>query len=202
MLIKKLILDIKTYISINYSNPKRYLKSKIDSYIPKGLNISEHITIRKGVTFSDKVNSVGQGTYIGNNTTILNCAKIGNYCSISHDVKIGLDNHELEGLSTSPLISKMKHDKPTIIEHDVLISSNVVILAGVTIGTGSVIGANSFVNSDIPPYSIAVGSPTRIIRYRFDERAISALLKSKWWENSPDEISSNLDTYLKLIEKQ
>ena len=40
------------------------------------------------------------------------------------------------------------------------------MLPGVKIGKGSVIGANSVVTHDIPPYSVAVGSPARVIKKR------------------------------------
>ncbi|WP_211150546.1 DapH/DapD/GlmU-related protein [Novosphingobium sp. HR1a] len=43
----------------------------------------------------------------------------------------------------------------------------VTVLGSVTIGHGSVIGANSFVRSNIPPFSIAIGDPARVIR-RYD----------------------------------
>ena len=47
-------------------------------------------------------------------------------------------------------------------------------LQGVTIGEGSIIGAMSVVTKDIPPYTIAVGSPAKLIkRYNF---------KTKKWD--------------------
>lgn len=58
---------------------------------------------------------------------------------------------------------------------------DVLILEGVTIGTGAVIGAQSLVNKDIPPYAIVVGSPARVVRYRFDQDTIDRLLASQWW---------------------
>ena len=42
--------------------------------------------------------------------------------------------------------------------------SNVVVCGGITIGEGCVIGAGSVVTRDIPPYSLAVGNPCRVIR--------------------------------------
>lgn len=39
----------------------------------------------------------------------------------------------------------------------------VVVLSGVRIGKSSIIGANSVVTHDIPPYSIAVGIPAKVI---------------------------------------
>jgi acetyltransferase-like isoleucine patch superfamily enzyme len=44
-----------------------------------------------------------------------------------------------------------------------------VILPGVTIGEGSIIGANSLVSEDIPPFSIAFGSPAKVIRQLTDD---------------------------------
>ena len=53
------------------------------------------------------------------------------------------------------------------IENYVLIGSRAIILKGVTVGRGSVIGAGSVVTKSIPPYSVAVGNPARVIRSRF-----------------------------------
>jgi acetyltransferase-like isoleucine patch superfamily enzyme len=58
----------------------------------------------------------------------------------------------------------------------------VIIFDNVKIGNGAIIGANSLVNKDIPAYSINVGSPAKIIRYRFSDKVISDLEKFKWWE--------------------
>jgi acetyltransferase-like isoleucine patch superfamily enzyme len=50
----------------------------------------------------------------------------------------------------------------------VWIGVNVSVMDGVVIGRGSIIGAGAVVTSDIPPYSIAVGVPARVIRERPD----------------------------------
>lgn len=57
-----------------------------------------------------------------------------------------------------------EYGKPITIESSCWIASNVVIVGGVTIGEGSVIGAGSVVTHDIPPHSLAVGNPCRVIR--------------------------------------
>jgi acetyltransferase-like isoleucine patch superfamily enzyme len=56
--------------------------------------------------------------------------------------------------------------KEVVIEDDVWLGYNVIVLPGVTIGKGSVIGAGSVVSKDIPPYSIAIGNPARVIKKR------------------------------------
>ena len=63
------------------------------------------------------------------------------------------------------------------------IGTEAVISRGVTIGNGAVIGANSFVNKNIPDYAIAVGSPAKIIKYRFHKQLRDKLINSEWWRN-------------------
>jgi len=46
------------------------------------------------------------------------------------------------------------------------IGGGAIILPGVEIGEGSIIGAGSIVTKNIPPYSIAIGSPARVIKKR------------------------------------
>ena len=55
---------------------------------------------------------------------------------------------------------------PIIIENDVWIGAKAVIMPGVFIGKGSVVGAGSIVTTSIPPYSVAVGVPARVIKKR------------------------------------
>jgi hypothetical protein len=47
----------------------------------------------------------------------------------------------------------------------------------------------------VPPYAIVAGNPARLIRYRFDEESIAALLDIAWW-NWPDE---KVDRHLPMI---
>lgn len=191
-MLNQLILDIKTYFSIHYRNKKRFPKSIVKSYVNSKIKIGVNSKIKEKCIFSSDLKKIGKSTYIGSGTKVFNCSEIGNFTSISHDVKIGLDNHELKELSTSPTIFGMKKSSPTIIGHDVLISANVAILSGLKIGTGAVIGANSFVNKDVPPYAIAVGSPAKVKKYRFRDKDIEILLKSKWWEIDISEIKGLL----------
>ena len=43
------------------------------------------------------------------------------------------------------------------------IGQDAYILKGVTIGEGAIVGVNSVVTSDIPPYSVAMGNPARVV---------------------------------------
>jgi galactoside O-acetyltransferase len=62
-----------------------------------------------------------------------------------------------------------RFSKPIVIEDKVWIGSNVTVLPGVRVGHGSVIGAGSVVTRDVPPMSVAVGAPCRVIRRITDE---------------------------------
>jgi galactoside O-acetyltransferase len=57
-----------------------------------------------------------------------------------------------------------RFSEPIVIEDKVWIGSNAVVLPGVRIGYGSVIGAGSVVSRDIPPMTVAVGTPCRVVR--------------------------------------
>ena len=65
---------------------------------------------------------------------------------------------------------------------------NVTFLPGVHVGDGFFIGANAVVVSDIPPYSVVVGNPAKVIRKRFDDEMIELLEKLEWWNKTEKQI--------------
>ena len=74
-------------------------------------------------------------------------------------------NHRFE--STDVPIRDQGHAGGVIhVEEDVWLGANVMVLPGVRIGRGSIIGAGAIVTKDIPPYSIAVGNPAKVVRKR------------------------------------
>jgi acetyltransferase-like isoleucine patch superfamily enzyme len=98
--------------------------------------------------------------------------KIGKYCLIAPQVGIFANNH----VFTDPmrLIREQGHTyQGIVIEDDCWLGSGVKVLDGVTIGQGSVIGAGAVVNKNIPPYSIAVGVPAKVIAHRKDTSKLS-----------------------------
>jgi galactoside O-acetyltransferase len=93
------------------------------------------------------------------------------YVGLSPGVKIFTNSETpLDGKRMSgPMIPwryKAFVRKPVTIEKDAFLGTNVVVLPGVRIGEGAVVGANSVVNKDIPPWTIAVGMPARVIGER------------------------------------
>lgn len=69
----------------------------------------------------------------------------------------------------------------TRIGHEAYVGVGTFIKRGVTIGDGAVVGAKSVVTKDVPPYAIAVGSPARVVKLRFDEKLVERFLKLQWW---------------------
>ncbi len=144
---------------------------------------------------------LGDYSYVAKNCNITNCT-IGKFCSIGPNFCCGLGIHPTNGISTSPMFystskvngaslvkqTAVEESKHTTIGNDVFIGANVTILDGITIGDGAVIGAGAVVTKDIPPYAIAVGVPTKVIKYRFDEQTIQKLQEKEWWNGSEEEI--------------
>lgn len=118
---------------------------------------------------------------------IINNAEIGSYSSIAPQVQIGGMEHPHWDASTSTYLSDEAKQAFTSIGHDVWIGAAAIIKAGVKIGDGAVVGANSFVNKDVPPYAIVIGSPAKILKYRFDERTIAKLEASRYWGLKPEQ---------------
>lgn len=90
---------------------------------------------------------------------------IGNGVRIAGHCMIISANHRYEDPDT-PIHKQGMNCADITIEDDVWIGGGVHINAGVTIGKGCVIGAGSVVTHDIPPYSVAVGVPARVIKKR------------------------------------
>jgi acetyltransferase-like isoleucine patch superfamily enzyme len=63
---------------------------------------------------------------------------------------------------------------PVRIGPDVWMGTKVTILRGTTVGRGTVLAAHTVVNKDIPPYSVVVGAPAKVIANRLDAYAAAA----------------------------
>ena len=197
--LRNILIDFKTYFKIHAVYPKRFKGSIIESYIVNESILGEEIIIKKNVYIDGVLKKIGAYSYIGANTAIYNCSSIGRYCSLSQGVKIGLDNHALDHIGTSPIFysagrmwvkeDSFKRGEPVIIESDVLISANVIVLSGIKIGVGAVIGAGAVVTKNVPPYAVVAGVPAKILKYRFDKKTIASLLDSKWWEMDKNELN-------------
>lgn len=133
--------------------------------IAGGASLDRGVVLLCVGTVGDKPKIViGEGTYINRNT-MLDAAEsltLGRECAIGPGCY--LTDHDHGFAPDTPPLSLPLISNPTCIEDRVWLGANVVVLKGVTIGRGSVIGAGSVVTRDIPPGSVAVGNPARVIR--------------------------------------
>lgn len=157
----------------------------------------------------------GAGSYTGKNVQ-LSYVKVGKFCSIGSFVRNTTGRHPSSVfVSTHPAFysktkaagftfaKKQKFEELKFIEdrflvtigNDVWIGDNVTILDGIKIGDGAIIGTNSLVTKDIEPYTINIGSPSKFVKYRFDDDEIRLLLKSKWWEKDMKWLEDNYDDF-------
>lgn len=114
--------------------------------------------------------------------------KIGKYCMIAPYVGIFANDHIFTD-PTRPIVEQGNSYKGIVIEDDCWLGSGVKVLDGVTIGRGSVIGANAVVTKDIPPYSIAVGLPAKVIGKRSE-------IAEKSLETEGDRLTSNCKNFI------
>ena len=109
---------------------------------------------------------IGNNTRVGIGNTIIGPVTILDNVNIGQNVTIcGLD-HDYTN-PTIPTNEQGIEIRPILIESNVWIGTNSVILSGVHIGQYSFVGAGSIVTKDIPPYTVAVGNPAKIIK-RYD----------------------------------
>lgn len=87
--------------------------------------------------------------------------KIGNRVLFGPNVSIFPATHETDVQSRR---DGVEYAKPVSIGSDCWIGGNVTIMPGVTIGKGCTIGAGSVVTKDIPDFSVAIGSPARVVK--------------------------------------
>jgi len=131
--------------------------------------------------------------------------EIGKFCSIARGVRIILGGHHRhDWITTYPFGevfqnvfgvnstgNQHRSKGSVVIGNDVWIGLGVTIMPGVIVGDGAVLAANTHVTSDVQPYAIVGGNPSRFIKFRFDKEVIDKLLAIRWWDFSVDQINKN-----------
>lgn len=172
----------------------------------------------------DSPAKIGAFSYVVPGSYLAGC-EIGRFCSIGSNVRVMGENHPIDRVTTSTwtygkniddivksdfgTAIKQNRNLPasprTVIGHDVWIGDNATLKRGIKLGTGCIVGTQAVVTKDVPAYCIAAGNPARIVRKRFDDLVIDALLGSEWWNLSPGWLAvqdmASIEEFLKAIEK-
>lgn len=162
------------------------------------------------------VMEIGQHTYGKITQQGHGGVRVGKFCSIANGVQaVFLWDHRVDWISTFPFSQKLgmvdiptagTRDEKIVVGNDVWLGTSAILMGGAEVGDGAVVGAYSVVAGKIPPYSIAIGNPARIIRKRFSDEEIEALLKIEWWDWTDEKIRENVgllstDNIKEFIEK-
>ena len=161
-----------------------YLDSQVYLHaLPSGITIGAGTSLMHGTVFHvfnyrdlpQAGINVGTNCFFGEYTCIRGQGgvKIGDGVYTGTQVQIAAVNHVYSDPDKYIKDQGITADGITI-EDDVWLGSNVVVVDGVTVGKGCVVGAGAVVTKDLPPYSVAVGVPARVVKDRRDADAIKA----------------------------
>ena len=133
---------------------------------------------------------------------------IGRFCALATGTRFIMNaaNHLMDGFSTYPFeifggswgvepdldAYRAASRGNTTIGHDVWFGDHATVMPGVTIGSGAIIAAGSMVTRDVPDYAIVGGNPAKLIRRRFDDATIEALMEIAWWNWPVEKIVEHL----------
>ena len=106
---------------------------------------------------------LGARFYANAGCTILDVATvtIGDDVMLATGVQLITATHPTDSQTR---LSGLEYGRPITLGNKCWLGAGVIVCPGVTIGEGAVIGAGSVVTRDIPPYTVAVGNPCRVLR--------------------------------------
>ncbi len=147
----------------------------LNCFSKNGVRLGNHVRLREYVwsQATSLLTEPGAGLEIGDHTYIgpycyLGAGggiSIGKHVTLGGYVQILAENHAFDD-PDQPINTQGVVRKGIVIEDDCWIGNLAVILDGVRIGRGSVIGAAAVVTKNVPPNSVVVGNPGRVIRTR------------------------------------
>jgi acetyltransferase-like isoleucine patch superfamily enzyme len=133
------------------------------------LEVGEHTLLEPGVWITAPEQArvrIGSGTFLNQGVMVAaaELVEIGDHCMFANGCFISDASHRFDDPHRPITWQGFSSKGPTRVGDNVWCGAHVVITSGVTIGHRCVIGANSVVTHDIPPFSLAAGSPARVLR--------------------------------------
>ncbi len=133
------------------------------------LELGENVLFEPGVWLTAPAPArirIGAGSFLnlGVMVAAMDLVEIGDHCMFANGCLITDSDHRFDDPARPVPWQGFTTKGPTRVGDDVWCGANVVITSGVTVGERCVIGANAVVTRDLPPRSIAVGAPARVIR--------------------------------------
>jgi acetyltransferase-like isoleucine patch superfamily enzyme len=143
-------------------------RTRIDVLPSHRFELGDYSMIEDFSTVNNGVGDVliGKRAIIGLGNVVIGPVTIGDNVIFAQNVVLSGLNHSYEDINI-PIRDQIVSTAPIVIEDGCWVGANSVITAGVTIGRHSIIAGGSVVTKDIPPYSVAVGNPARVIK-KFD----------------------------------
>ncbi|GAB4317802.1 MAG: acyltransferase [Bacteroidales bacterium] len=140
-------------------------RSRIDVFPWNRFEIGRLTTIEDFCTVNNGSGPVilGDRVRVGIGSVIIGPVTMGNGSGLGQHVFVAGFNHGYSDGSKNSSLQPLDI-RPTIIEEEAHVGANSVVVAGVRIGKRSQVGAGSVVTKDIPPFSVAVGNPARVIK--------------------------------------
>ena len=118
---------------------------------------------------------IGRRTFVGESVIVRGQGgvEIGDDVLIAPRAQILAINHNYADV-TRPIIDQGITGRGIVVEDGSWIGAGAIVLDGVRIGRGAVVGANAVVTRDVPPHTVVVGSPARVVKRLIDERSDAA----------------------------
>ncbi len=109
---------------------------------------------------------IGPGTFLNQGVMVAaqELVEIGEHCMLANGCFVSDAAHRFDDPDKPVPWQGFTSKGPTRIGANCWLGAHVVVTSGVSVGERSVIGAGSVVTQDIPPFSIAVGAPARVLR--------------------------------------
>jgi acetyltransferase-like isoleucine patch superfamily enzyme len=109
---------------------------------------------------------IGKGTFLNMGVMIASeqLVEIGDHCMLANGCFVSDSSHRYDDPDKPVTWQGFTSKGPTRLGDNCWLGANVVVTSGVTIGERCVVGANSVVTHDIEPFSVAAGSPAKVLR--------------------------------------